>query len=66
MLLHYWMLHLALRCWMSLASQLMADIARLLGKDASLYQETAAYLQDNALLDQLHWSDVSGEMCILL
>jgi len=50
-------MHVDLRCWMALASRLMADIGRLLGrKDYGKFDETARFLSDNARLDQLHWS----------
>lgn len=49
--------HVDLRCWMALASQLMADIGRLLGrKDAKKFEDTAGFLSDNELLDKTHWS----------
>ncbi|KAA0202272.1 hypothetical protein HAZT_HAZT002463 [Hyalella azteca] len=48
--------HLDLRCWMTMASGLMADIATMIEKDPARYQETYDYLRDNDLLDRLHWS----------
>jgi len=49
--------HVDLRCWMALASQLMADIGQLLGRrDAKKFKETAEFLSDNQLLDSMHWS----------
>lgn len=49
--------HVDLRCWMALASQLMADISRLLGRrDGKKYEDTAVFLSDNGGLDALHWS----------
>ena len=49
--------HVDLRCWMALASKLMADIGRLLGRrDSKKFEETAAYLYDNNHLDSVHWS----------
>ena len=49
--------HVDLRCWMALASRLMADIGRLLGRrDSRKFEETAQYLYDNTALDKLHWS----------
>lgn len=49
--------HVDLRCWMALASKLMADIGRLLGRrDSKKFDETAAWLYDPALLDSVHWS----------
>ncbi|KAK4308772.1 hypothetical protein Pmani_019554 [Petrolisthes manimaculis] len=48
--------HLDLRCWMTLASGLMADIARLVEKDPSRFEDSYRYLSDNNVLDALHWS----------
>ncbi|XP_076046387.1 mannosyl-oligosaccharide glucosidase isoform X2 [Oratosquilla oratoria] len=48
--------HLDLRCWMALASGLMADIGRLIEKDTTRFEETFKYLTNNELLDSLHWS----------
>ena len=49
--------HVDLRCWMALASQLMADIGQLLGRrDTKKFADTAAFLSDNARLDAMHWS----------
>ena len=48
--------HIDLRCWMALASGVMADIASAIGEDSELYQATYDYLTDNTQLDTLHWS----------
>lgn len=50
--------HVDLRCWLALASSLMADIAHIIGKtdEANKYRETASFLNNNALLDNTHWS----------
>ena len=48
--------HLDLRCWMTLASRLMADFARLLEKDPTKFHDAYLYLSDNNNLDALHWS----------
>ena len=48
--------HLDLRCWMCLASGLMADIARIIEKDPGKYEEAHQYLSNNQILDSLHWS----------
>ena len=49
--------HVDLRCWMALASQLMGDIGKLLGRrDSKKYIDTAAFLSDNKHLDSMHWS----------
>lgn len=50
--------HLDLRCWMTLASGLMADIATMIEKDPVRYQESYEYLSNNELLDRLHWSPI--------
>lgn len=53
--------HLDLRCWMAVASQLMADIGVRLGSpSASLYAETYSRLVDSRLMDALHWSDTAS------
>lgn len=49
--------HVDLRCWMALASGLIADIAESLGENADSYLATHKLLTDNGILDQLHWSD---------
>ena len=56
--------HVDLRCWVTLATRVMAEIARRVG-DASAYQlkEKAASLMDNSLLDELHWSDEHMMYC---
>lgn len=51
--------HLDLRCWMTLAAGLMADIAKTLDKDPSRFDESYKYLSDNNVLDKLHWSESS-------
>lgn len=50
--------HVDLRCWMSFAAGLMADIAEAVSEksDAVLYRSTSDYLSDNKLLDKYHWS----------
>ena len=52
--------HLDLRCWMTLASGLMADIAQRLEKDPTRFTESYKYLSNNDLLDALHWSYNEG------
>ena len=49
--------HVDLRCWMALASGVMAEIAKSLNKDWQEYAATHKLLTDNALLDSLHWSE---------
>ncbi|KAL1461980.1 hypothetical protein WDU94_013838 [Cyamophila willieti] len=48
--------HIDLRCWLGLAAGILAEISELLGKSGRVYRETAEYLADNRLLDELHWS----------
>lgn len=48
--------HIDLRCWMTLASKVVADIADFIGEDSKEYRATYEMLSDNVLLDQLHWS----------
>lgn len=49
--------HVDLRCWMALASGLIADIAEALGEDNSDYAATHSMLTNNGLLDEQHWSE---------
>ncbi|XP_076466816.1 mannosyl-oligosaccharide glucosidase-like [Babylonia areolata] len=49
--------HLDLRCWMALASGVMAEMAKSLNKEWQQYTTTHQFLTDNALLDSLHWSE---------
>ena len=51
--------HIDLRCWMALASGVMADLARTLNKSWEAYEETRNLLTDNKRLDELHWSEKS-------
>jgi len=55
--------HVDLRCWMALASSILADIAKLIGQPFARYENTHKYLTDNALLDQLHWSAQHRAYC---
>ncbi|XP_048366190.1 mannosyl-oligosaccharide glucosidase isoform X1 [Sphaerodactylus townsendi] len=48
--------HLDLRCWMALASDVMAQVAVHLGEPAGDYQHMAKLLADNQLLEQHHWA----------
>lgn len=52
--------HVDLRCWMTLASSLLADIGDAIGEHADPYRQTYAYLSDNSRLEQLHWSEQDG------
>ena len=53
--------HIDLRCWMALASGVMAEIADAIGEPSSAYQLTYDKLTDNQLLETLHWSS-KGKM----
>lgn len=48
--------HVDLRCWIALAASTMSEIANLLNRNGEKYSNTYAYLADNTLLDELHWS----------
>ncbi|CAN2388288.1 mannosyl-oligosaccharide glucosidase activity [Pristimantis euphronides] len=52
--------HVDLRCWMALASEVMATVCELLGEDGTQYKESRMTLTDNSLLDKLHWSERLG------
>ncbi|KAG8430671.1 hypothetical protein GDO86_020178 [Hymenochirus boettgeri] len=52
--------HVDLRCWMALASEVMADMAEILGEDGQLYRDAHKILTDNSLLDRHHWSERLG------
>lgn len=49
--------HVDLRCWMVLASEVVGQIAHLLGESAGEYQRMQLVLSDNALLEKHHWSE---------
>jgi len=51
--------HVDLRCWMALASGVMADVARAVNESWEDYERTRAMLVDNEHLDALHWSERS-------
>ncbi|XP_062992121.1 mannosyl-oligosaccharide glucosidase [Elgaria multicarinata webbii] len=52
--------HLDLRCWMAMASVVMAEVATLVGEPAGEYQRMAEVLADNQLLDRHHWAEALG------
>ncbi|NXN14442.1 MOGS glucosidase, partial [Indicator maculatus] len=52
--------HLDLRCWMALASRVLAAVAERLGEPADGYRAMEQALTDNALLDQHHWAPELG------
>ncbi|XP_062606264.1 mannosyl-oligosaccharide glucosidase-like [Saccostrea cucullata] len=47
--------HLDLRCWMAMASGVLANIAKRTGEDSSAYEKIYKDLTANKLLDSLHW-----------
>ena len=55
--------HVDLRCWITLASGILAEIAKLIGQPSNRYQNTFNYLRDNKLLDELHWSSKHKAYC---
>ncbi|XP_053258221.1 mannosyl-oligosaccharide glucosidase isoform X1 [Podarcis raffonei] len=52
--------HLDLRCWMAVASGVMAEVATRLGEPAEEYRRMAEALSDGQLLDQHHWAEALG------
>lgn len=52
--------HVDLRCWIALASGVMAQIGNILGKNTEKYEETHRYLTDNKLLHEQHFSTKSS------
>ncbi|XP_074721407.1 mannosyl-oligosaccharide glucosidase [Strix uralensis] len=52
--------HLDLRCWMALASGVLAAVAERLGEPAGLYRAAEQALSDNELLERLHWAPELG------
>ncbi|XP_043216591.1 mannosyl-oligosaccharide glucosidase-like isoform X1 [Amphibalanus amphitrite] len=52
--------HVDLRCWMALASSLLADIGDVIDEPAQQYRRTFDFLADPARLDALHWSEQLG------
>ena len=55
--------HIDLRCWIALASGILADIAKVIGQPYARYENTFKYLSDNSLLDELHWSTKHKAYC---
>ncbi|XP_072112947.1 mannosyl-oligosaccharide glucosidase [Mobula birostris] len=55
--------HVDLRCWMTLASKVMRDIAKILSLPHQEYQDMYETLSDNTLLQQLHWSEDLKAFC---
>ncbi|XP_063165814.1 mannosyl-oligosaccharide glucosidase [Candoia aspera] len=52
--------HLDLRCWMAVASAVMAEVATQVGEPASDYARMAEGLADNELLERHHWAEALG------
>ncbi|KAJ7327321.1 hypothetical protein JRQ81_017080 [Phrynocephalus forsythii] len=52
--------HLDLRCWMAVASAVMAEVASRVGQPAGEYQRVAEVLADDDLLDRHHWAEALG------
>lgn len=51
--------HLDIRCWIAFASNVMAEISTMLGKNYLKYYETSSYLMDNQLLNAEHLSSAT-------
>lgn len=51
--------HIDLRCWITLAAGVLADIGEYIGEPVGKYRNTYLFLKDNKLLDALHWSQES-------
>lgn len=49
--------HIDLRCWIAVAADILSQLAGLLGRDGLKYEQTSAYLSENSLMEELHWSD---------
>ena len=51
--------HLDLRCWITWASKVMADLVEIIGKtkDTEIYKVHYDILKDNKILDELHWAN---------
>ncbi|XP_058047980.1 mannosyl-oligosaccharide glucosidase isoform X1 [Ahaetulla prasina] len=49
--------HLDLRCWMAVASAVMAEVATRVGEAENDYTHMAEWLTDNELLERHHWSE---------
>ncbi|XP_044262589.1 mannosyl-oligosaccharide glucosidase [Tribolium madens] len=52
--------HVDLYCWIAIAADTLARLATLLDRDGYKYEQTADYLKDNFLLDNLHWSNYAS------
>lgn len=57
-------IHLDLRLWIAFASKVMSRIAKRIASPlAEDFEQTAAHLSDNKLLEELHWSDEHQMFC---
>lgn len=57
-------LHLDLRCWMALATRVMAKIGQRLTKpDAEKFESFYQILKDNTMMETRHWSDEHKMFC---
>jgi mannosyl-oligosaccharide glucosidase len=52
--------HIDLYCWIAIAADTLAKLATLLDRDGYKYEQTAEYLKDNILMDNLHWSNYAS------
>lgn len=55
--------HVDLRCWMALASRVLARMAELVGHPSDGLAAMAHRLSNNKELDELHWSPISESYC---
>ena len=57
-------IHLDLRLWIAFASRVMSRIAYKIGSPLEKdFEQTADYLSDNRLLEELHWSERHQMFC---
>lgn len=57
-------MHVDLRCWMALSSRIMAKISGQINHDdEQIFKETADRLNDNQLLEDIHWSPDHHMFC---
>ena len=55
--------HVDLRCWITIASGILAEIASIVGESSFRFRSTYNYLADNERLDNLHWSTKQNAYC---
>lgn len=51
--------HIDLYCWITIAAKTLWKLSRIIGADPYRYEQTVDYLQDNNLMNKLHWSEFS-------